>query len=149
MSDFNLIIKKAEQKDLPFLAKIEKEYTDYPHWGLKGLEAEIKKDFSTILIIEYQNEIAGFINFWIIKPIIEINSIVISKKYIRKGFATILIKKTIEYGLQNNCKEINLEVSENNIAAISLYKKIGFCETGRRYKYYNNMYDAILMRKEI
>ena len=44
-----------------------------------------------------------------------------------------------------NMKTITLEVNENNIPAINLYKKFNFEQVGLRKKYYNNADAAILM----
>ena len=38
-----------------------------------------------------------------------------------------------------------MEVNQNNIPAINLYKKYGFNILGTRKKYYNNTDDAIIM----
>lgn len=145
----NIKVRRACLLDIQRLAEIEKEYEDYPYWGIDGLKAELEKKFSVTLILEFKDEIAGFMNFWIIRPYLEINALVIARKYSGKGYASFLIKKAFDYALKNDCKEILLEVSENNIPALRLYKKNGFYETGRRIKYYNGIYDAILMRKEM
>ena len=42
---------------------------------------------------------------------------------------------------------ITLEVSDDNVPAIELYKKFEFEILGRRKKYYNNVNDAIIMTK--
>ena len=47
----------------------------------------------------------------------------------------------------NGGKEYTLEVRDNNIPAIKLYKKFNFDILGRRKKYYNNVNDAIIMTK--
>ena len=44
-------------------------------------------------------------------------------------------------------KPITLEVNENNLPAISLYKKYGFKEVAKRKGYYSGI-DAILMEKK-
>ena len=41
------------------------------------------------------------------------------------------------------------EVNEKNINAIKLYEKFGFKKIGLRKKYYNNIDNAILMKKNI
>ncbi|RQW76978.1 MAG: ribosomal-protein-alanine N-acetyltransferase, partial [Geobacter sp.] len=40
---------------------------------------------------------------------------------------------------------VSLEVRFSNITAISLYRSLGFTETGRRKSYYENGEDALLM----
>ena len=46
---------------------------------------------------------------------------------------------------KKNC--ITLEVRENNFAATRLYEKLDFQVVGRRKKYYENKFDAIIMTK--
>lgn len=54
-------------------------------------------------------------------------------------------------GLINRAKQtstsITLEVNENNIPAIHLYKKYDFKVVGKRKKYYDNKFDAYIMTK--
>ena len=64
----------------------------------------------------------------------------------RKGIATSLIRKLIEYGAENNLDYITLEVRQSNIPAINLYSNNGFEKVGVRKKYYSTpTEDAILM----
>ena len=42
-------------------------------------------------------------------------------------------------------EKINLEVNENNLPAIKLYKTYGFQTVGKRNKYYKDGGNAILM----
>ena len=53
-----------------------------------------------------------------------------------------------ELAIETGKDNISLEVNEKNYAAISLYKKAGFEDVGRRKKYYNGMDDAIIMTKK-
>ena len=55
----------------------------------------------------------------------------------------------INFCVEKNIKQINLEVSSNNTTAISLYQNYGFKEVGLRKKYYMNKYDAILFTLEL
>ena len=57
-----------------------------------------------------------------------INNVSIIKNYMGKGIAANLLNMSIDYAKQNNIVEVKLEVSNNNIAAILLYKKIGFVD---------------------
>ncbi len=55
----------------------------------------------------------------------------------RKGHARQALE-TFESSLPDTVKAIFLEVAEDNIAAISLYRTQGFAEVGRRPGYYNS-----------
>ncbi len=142
-----MLIRRARREDIPALAALEAENPGYPAWGESGLAAEFEKKFSVTLAVWDEGALLGFINFWILKPQIQLNSIVISVKARRAGAATALIGKLAEYAVKNACAEVDLEVNEHNAPAIALYGKLGFKVVGRRPKFYNNSDAAVLMRK--
>lgn len=74
----------------------------------------------------------------------EIMQIVIDKQYQRQGLAKQLLTHVIMEAKKNHIQKIQLEVRESNHPVISLYKKIGFVETGLRKKYYSNGENAVL-----
>jgi len=129
------------------MAALEGEHPGYPAWGERGLAAEFEKKFSVTLTAEADGILLGFINFWILRPQIQLNSVVVSSKALRQGAATALIGKLAEYARKNACPEIDLEVNEHNAPALALYAKLGFEVVGRRPKFYNNSDAAVLMKK--
>ncbi|MFK8139367.1 MAG: GNAT family N-acetyltransferase [Bdellovibrionales bacterium] len=67
----------------------------------------------------------------------EIFQVFVSPRFLRRGLATT----TLELYLKDHCvrpSKIFLEVEEGNVAAIGLYKKIGFIFSHIRKKYYKN-----------
>jgi len=144
-----MLIRRVRRDDLPALAALEAEHPGYPAWGEKGLAAEEEKKFSVTLAAWSDGVPLGFINFWILKPQIQLNSVVVSVKALRIGVAVALIGKLDEYAKKNACSEVDLEVNEHNAPALALYAKLGFKVAGRRPKFYNNTDAAVLMRKTI
>ena len=75
--------------------------------------------------------------------------ICIGRKYWRMGYGENSIKAMLRYLFKNKkAHKVELEVVEDNIAAINCYKKCGFIEEGkRRQKYYfKGIYlDTVLM----
>ena len=55
-----------------------------------------------------------------------IHTFAIHPDYMKLGIGKALIDFAVEYSLQSNIKSIRLDVYENNIPAINLYKKCGF-----------------------
>ena len=76
-------------------------------------------------------------------------SIAIGKQYWRHGYAYESIRALLRYLFERKkAHKVELEVVEENIAAIECYKKCGFIEEGKRRKkyYYNGKYlDTVLM----
>ena len=65
------------------------------------------------------------------------------------GIGSILLVNLIQLANTYDCTSIFLEVNELNTAAIHLYEKYGFIRIGLRKKYYNNVDNAVIMKKEI
>jgi len=142
-----MLIRRAKKEDYPAFAAIEAEHPGYPAWGVKGFEAEENNRNSVTLTAEEEGRPAGFINFWILRPQVQLNTLAVGRAYLRRGAASALLGKLLEYAAKNLCREIDLEVNEHNAAAIALYAARGFEIVGKRPKFYNNTDAALLMRR--
>lgn len=142
-------VRRALASDIPALAAIELEHPGFPAWGEKGLAAELSNRNSVTLVAEEAGRPAAFVNFWIVRPQVQLNSVAVSRSALRRGLASRLLAKLEEYAKKNLCREIDLEVSERNSAAVAFYAARGFSVCGRRPKFYNNTDDALLMRKSL
>lgn len=144
-----MTVRRAFEKDIPALAAIEAAWPGYPAWGEKGLREELAKPSSVTLVAEENGAAAGFINFWIVRPEAQINSLAVSSAFLRRGAARALLGKCAEYARKSACTSITLEVNANNAPAVALYAAEGFEVDGRRPKFYNNAEDALLMRRAL
>jgi ribosomal-protein-alanine N-acetyltransferase len=78
-----------------------------------------------------------------------IQSIAVSPDFRRKGVGEMLMRSAIDH-LTGKCERVHLLVDANNEAAIRLYHKLSFEETGRVVKkYYPNGGDAVEMVKDL
>ena len=79
---------------------------------------------------------------------IEILALAVDKNNRRRGVAKSLLTRIKFLAKKKRIKKINLEVANDNLAAIRLYQNMGFFRTGIRKNYYNRdkrKIDAILM----
>ena len=67
--------------------------------------------------------------------------------YRNNGYAQLLINNFVKF--LSGKEFLYLEVRENNIKAIELYKKIGFEQYNIRKHYYRDGVNAILFRKKL
>ncbi|MDA8130072.1 MAG: GNAT family N-acetyltransferase [Elusimicrobia bacterium] len=144
-----MMIRRARREDYPAFAAIEAEHPGYPAWGEKGFAAEESNRHSVTLAAEVDGKAAGFINFWVLRPQVQLNTLAVSRASMRSGLATALLGKLFEYAAKSACTEVDLEVNENNAAAIALYLAGGFEVVGKRPKFYNNTDAALLMRRAL
>ena len=107
------------------------------------LEKEFANNpFANFLVLLEEDELIGYLYYSDIYDRIEINQFEVKEEKRKQGKGNLLLK----YLIENNNKEITLEVRKTNIPAISLYKKYGFIEVATREKYYNGE-DGILMKR--
>lgn len=131
-----------------------KEYDSYPQQSVDNFTYELtKKEFSTnpyLKIITYveKDKIIGFLLYSLIYDRIEIEQFEVITKERRKGIGDKLLKYLIEKYQDTDIKNITLEVKEDNIIAINLYKKYGFKNVSTREKYYDGI-NGLLMEKTL
>ena len=61
------------------------------------------------------------------------------------GIGRLLVERGLAECRSRGASVVGLEVRASNSAAITLYQRLGFRETGRRPRYYENGEDALLM----
>lgn len=116
-------------------------------WNIDILKDELKSQNSEFVCAKIENKVVGFAGIKIVLDTADIMNIAVREDYRRQGIATLLLNNILDICNEKNIKTINLEVNEENFSAIRLYQKFGFKENGRRKKYYDNKFDAILMER--
>ena len=127
--------------------RLQEEFDEF--WTPGVLFSELKNENTKYIVLKENNNIVGFAGIWITPDTVELNNIVIKKDSRGTGYSKISLEKLIEISEETSREIFTLEVSEENIVAINLYKKYGFEKVGLRKNYYEGKYDAILMSKKI
>ncbi|MDD4796008.1 MAG: GNAT family N-acetyltransferase [Bacilli bacterium] len=94
-----------------------------------------------IYVLKKDNVVLGFLHTLNLDKI-EILNLVVHPEHRREGISSLLL----DYLFSEINKNTILEVRENNIEAINLYRNFNFKEISRRKKYYENE-DAIIMER--
>ncbi len=139
------INKRLFEKYKRDILEIEKDSFVSP-WGIIQFLDELTNPSSHIWGLLEEDNIIGYICFWIVADEIHIMNIAIHPKNRSKGMAKILLNKLIHTALNNNVSNIWLEVRPSNVVAFNLYKNMGFQKVGIRKGYYSDTHeDAIIM----
>ena len=83
------------------------------------------------------------------EQLLELHKIVIDSKFRGRGLAFDFLSQILNDYKKLNYRKIFLEVSEQNLPAINLYKKLNFKIIQVRKKYYQNNIDAFVMTLDI
>jgi len=140
-----IMIRQAVEDDIPRILEIEREAIS-PPWTHGGLLSEIYRDDSYFALAVDDNIVSGFVILQRMGDEGEMLQIAVDKKQRRHGIADLLMDAALSWAKECGIGSLYLEVRTSNEAAVALYKKHGFMQTGRRKGYYTEpVEDAILM----
>jgi ribosomal-protein-alanine acetyltransferase len=126
-----------KEEDLEQVCKIENTTFSKP-WLKIDFISSLSDTNNIYLVAENENEIAGYCGLWGIVGEGQINNVAVKKSYRGQGIGYKLLKRLIDMGKNNKLTSFTLEVRESNVAAINLYKKLGFQSVGKRKNFYES-----------
>jgi ribosomal-protein-alanine N-acetyltransferase len=126
---------------------LEIENRSFPApWSQRAFIQEIENPISNIWALLADNQLVGYICFWLFDREIQLINIAVHPDETGKGLGHHLMTRMIETGLSKGSQYIWLEVRISNLPAKRLYHRLGFDEIGRRRGYYRETKeDAIVM----
>lgn len=121
--------------------------SEYINFSMNHIKQYIEDKYHKVIIIKNDNQITGFLIYFILEPDIDI--IFIASYPNDLGYGKKLLSYLFNDAMNNNIKSIKLDLHENNINAENFYIKNGFKKIAVRKKYYNNEFDAVIMEKQL
>jgi ribosomal-protein-alanine acetyltransferase len=136
-------IRSVTREDVSALLAIEQSSPSAAHWKREHYETLLENGI--ILLAEQASQLRGFICAKAVAGEREIENIVVTGDFLRRGIATALLRELMQRAQTEAASAILLEVRESNLPARRLYEKHGFRDEGRRRMYYKDpLEDAIL-----
>lgn len=145
----DLTIDRMKEGNLEEVLRIEKESFSDP-WTRESFLEDINKDFTYPAVARKDGELVAYTCLWKIEDELQIANIAVDKEHRHQGIAQKLMEWIMEQGLKQKCKSVTLDVRVSNSVALTLYRKFGFEQIGRRKNYYRfPVEDAIIMEKKL
>ena len=142
-------VRDMEESDLHAIEEIENLCFVAP-WGTEDIKREIRDNpYATLLVVEDNNHVVGFADFWITFDSATICQIAIHPIYQRNHLGSMLMEEILKDCNAKKVRNITLEVRKSNEKGIGFYKKYGFKTVLVKEKYYSNGEDALYMVKEV
>ena len=113
--------------------------------NLYDLSQIIDSQYDYVYGYYLDDKLVGFIHVTKLYETMDIVNVVVDREVRKQGIATKLINYVID--LFDDIDNVMLEVNENNIPALSLYKKNNFEIINKRNNYYGS--DAALIMKRV
>lgn len=142
------MIVEITNKDLELINKLENTFSTI--FSSKNIIInEFKGNiFTKYFIYLEKSNIIGFVNYYDMYERFEIANIYVLPEYRNKKIGSKLIEYVIKLGESQNIENITLEVKEDNVYAIRLYRNYNFKTVAIREKYYNGV-DGLLMERKM
>jgi [ribosomal protein S18]-alanine N-acetyltransferase len=147
-----LKIRDASNRELPQILVIERLGFDHP-WTRDSFLRELSLPFSRTIVAMVANgaseHVAGYLCRWLVADECHILNIAVHPDQRRKGIGERLMDDAVAEARRENARLVTLEVRRSNLAARSLYRKLGFEERRLRKNYYGAGEDAIVMELKL
>ena len=139
-------IRLATIEDAHAIYEIEQQSFSVP-WRLESVLAELEgAENKLYMVICDENHIVGYAGAWLVYDEGQITNIAILPSARGKGYGSKLTKQLIDECFSRGMHEIFLEVRISNLAALSMYRNLGFSVKGIRKEYYSEpTEDAYIM----
>lgn len=146
-----LIIEKGRAEDADAMAAIERVCFSDP-WSAESfrqmMSLPVARPLSAWIEADGKRILAGYFIALAVPPEVEIANIAVAPDCRRMGIGRALMAEGLRRQMNEGCDSFFLEVRESNLPAQALYRSLGFTETGRRKRYYQNpCEDALLMAR--
>ena len=119
-------------------------------WSLDSLAGELANPLAVFRTATVDGELAGYAGMHHVIDEGYITNIAVARRFRRRGIAAALLQDLLDYAGDSGLAMMTLEVRPSNTAAITLYKRFGFVETGRRREYYRDpTEDGLIMTRKL
>ena len=139
-------IRLATIEDAHAIYEIEQQSFSVP-WRLESVLAELEgAENKLYMVICEENHIVGYAGAWLVYDEGQITNIAVLPYARGKGYGSKLTKQLINECFSRGMHEIFLEVRISNLAALAMYRNLGFSVKGIRKDYYSEpTEDAYIM----
>jgi len=146
-------VRRAELGDVAGVLRVERGSREAPHWGeeryqemVEGREAGALR--RGLFVAVEGTQVIGFAVGAVVLEEAELESVAVDEALRRCGVGRALSEAVTDWALAEGAKEMRLEVRAANVAAKTLYERLGFQQCGVRRGYYvDPVDDAVLMMK--
>ena len=138
-------LRRMKTSDLRAVMDIDARSLPKP-WSEGIWRSELESPFALYLVLEEGDEIVGQIGVRNVLDELHVTNVAVHPEHRRRGHARVLIQAALS--AYPDAGLVHLEVRPTNTAAVTLYRSLGFRETGRRPRYYGDE-DALLMTLDL
>ncbi|CAA9425921.1 MAG: Ribosomal-protein-S18p-alanine acetyltransferase [uncultured Rubrobacteraceae bacterium] len=138
-------LRRMRASDLRAVMEIDAISLPRP-WSEGIWRSELESPFGLYLVLEEGEEVVGQIGVRSVLDELHVTNVAVHPEHRRRGHARAMIRGVLS--AYPDARLVHLEVRPTNTTARTLYRSLGFRETGRRPRYYGDE-DALLMTLDL
>ncbi len=141
-----ITIRPIAESDLEAMARLEADLQTFPWTALQFIQSYSEGHRGMVAMV--QEELVGFAVTQLVLDELSLLTLGVRRDWQRRGIARQLVETVTEQAREEGAAVLILEVRKSNAPARSLYRRLGFVETGLRKGYYRaeeGREDAVLM----
>ena len=143
-----VLIRPMIEKDLPLIAEIERKCFSAP-WSEEEVEKCFRLENYRFFVAEGAPGPVGYVGLMQCADEGDVVTLAVLPECRRQGIALSLMQTVLDEAEKSGIRCLFLEVRVSNLAARSLYERIGFSVVGLRPDYYESPREnAFLMKYE-
>lgn len=145
-----MILRDMSEADLDAVLRIEREVHAHP-WTRGNFSDALRSQYQC-KVYESAGMMLGYAVMMLAVDEAELLDIAVAAQHQHRGWGRKLLDEMMALARRHDMRRMVLEVRRSNVAAINLYRKVGFANIGLRRDYYpaeNGREDAILMGREL
>ena len=140
-----VMIRRMCEQDIAAVNEIECSIFSTP-WSEKSFIDSIAKVNNIYLVAEADDHVVAYCGFWGVAGEGQITNLAVHESYRRNGIAEKMMVELIAQGRKQGIEAFTLEARRSNQAAICLYHRLGFMDSGIRKNFYEApVEDALIM----
>ncbi len=143
-------VRRLNEGDVDSVLAIAAACPEAAQWPRADYGCAVRGEYGAWVVVGADGRLAGFIVTRCIADEVEILNLAVAPAERRRGLARSLLEAALAAVRESGIRRAFLEVRESNAAAIALYRRQGFAETGRRSRYYASpAEDAMVFSREL
>ena len=140
-----MLIREMQEKDLLMVHEMECSIFTKP-WTADDFKKSFQNHQNIYLVVEEEDQIIAYCGLWGVAGEGQINNVAVKKEIRGCGIGYAMLSVLIKKGKEDGLDAFTLEVRVSNEAAITLYHKLGFKDSGIRKNFYEEpAEDALIM----
>ncbi|WP_322937008.1 ribosomal protein S18-alanine N-acetyltransferase [Nocardioides bizhenqiangii] len=144
-----LSVRPAEPEDVDAIADLELLAFPLDPWSptLIGEGVAGRVPTTSYFVAEQDGRFAGYAAVSVVQDVAELQRIATAPRERRTGVAVALLAGVDGHAAAGGAERLLLEVRDDNVGALALYRREGFAEIARRAGYYRDGTDAVVLER--